>query len=281
MIYPENIGENLSLDETSLSKGELYTYLTNKSAKGKKGTLVASIKGTKSADIISVIEKIPLEKRELVKQITMDMANNMESAARRIFPNARLITDHFHVVKLVVDALQHIRIKLRWEELDKENKAIKESKEQKQKYIPFTFENEDTHKQLLARCRYIVVKRTDEWTDNQKKRAEILFKNYPILERAYDHVIEFRDIYKCKTTEQANRKLIEWIEKTNELKIQEFNSAANTINNKSETILNYFITKSTNANAESFNAKIKLFRANLRGVTDVKFFLFRLEKLFA
>ncbi|OWP82972.1 transposase, partial [Flavobacterium davisii] len=37
----------------------------------------------------------------------------------------------------------------------------------------------------------------------------------------------------------------------------------------------------TNANAESFNSKIKLFRANLRGVTDIKFFLFRLEKLFA
>jgi transposase len=129
----------------------------------------------------------------------------MESAARTIFPNARLITDHFHVVKLVVDALQHIRIKLRWEELDKENKAIK----------------------------------------------------------------------------QANKKLIQWIEKTNELKIQEFNSASNTINNKSGTILNYFITKSTNANAESFNAKIKRFRANLRGVTDTKFFLFRLEKLFA
>ncbi|NPD44860.1 DDE transposase, partial [Lentimicrobium sp. S6] len=33
--------------------------------------------------------------------------------------------------------------------------------------------------------------------------------------------------------------------------------------------------------AESFNAKIKLFRSNLRGVTDVSFFLFRLSKLFS
>ncbi|HEX9601116.1 MAG TPA: DDE transposase, partial [Mariniflexile sp.] len=37
----------------------------------------------------------------------------------------------------------------------------------------------------------------------------------------------------------------------------------------------------TNANAESFNSKIKLFRANQRGVVDIKFFLFRMEKLFA
>ncbi|MFC2448169.1 MAG: DDE transposase, partial [Prevotella denticola] len=39
--------------------------------------------------------------------------------------------------------------------------------------------------------------------------------------------------------------------------------------------------RSTNAAAESFNAKIKLFRANLRGVVDKSFFLFRLAKLYA
>ena len=39
--------------------------------------------------------------------------------------------------------------------------------------------------------------------------------------------------------------------------------------------------QATNAAAESFNAKIKAFRAALRGVTDIKFFLFRLTKLYA
>ena len=271
----------MSIDETSLTKGELYTYLTHKCAKGKKGTLVASIKGTKSADIIKVIEKIPLEKRKMVKEVTLDMANNMESAVKSLFPNARLITDHFHVVKLVVDALQHIRIKLRWEELDKENNAIKQAKENKQKYIPFVYENEDTPKQLLARSRYIIVKRKEQWTENQKQRANILFKNYPILEQTYNLVIEFRNIYSSFTIDQANKRLVEWIEKINDLKIKEFNTATNTINNKMETILNFFINRNTNASAESFNAKIKLFRANLRGVTDTKFFLFRLQKLFA
>ena len=38
LIYPENIGEFISIDELSLSKGELYTYLTNKAGKGKNGT---------------------------------------------------------------------------------------------------------------------------------------------------------------------------------------------------------------------------------------------------
>ena len=60
MLFPENMGEYLSIDEVSLSKGELYTFVTNKNGRGKKGTLVASIKGTLSKDIIKVLEKLPL-----------------------------------------------------------------------------------------------------------------------------------------------------------------------------------------------------------------------------
>ncbi|HJD74713.1 transposase, partial [Bacteroides reticulotermitis] len=37
----------------------------------------------------------------------------------------------------------------------------------------------------------------------------------------------------------------------------------------------------TNAASESFNAKIKQFRAQLRGVRDINFFLFRLSKIYA
>ena len=51
MFFDNNIGKHLSLDETSLSKGELYTYLTNKEGKEKKGALVACIRGTKSCNI--------------------------------------------------------------------------------------------------------------------------------------------------------------------------------------------------------------------------------------
>ena len=43
MIFPENIGKNLSLDEVALTNGELYTILTNKQFHGKKRALVAMI----------------------------------------------------------------------------------------------------------------------------------------------------------------------------------------------------------------------------------------------
>lgn len=281
MIYPDNIGEHLSIDEVSLSKGELYTFVTNKSGRGKKKTIVASIKGTKSQDIIEVVNKIPLEKRKLVKEITLDMANNMQLASKTCFPESYLVTDRFHVVKLVMEALQHLRVKYRWEEIEKENQAIKTAKEQGIKYIPLTLENDDTPKQLLARSRYIIAKKSNEWTENQKIRAELLFKNYPLLHQAYKHTLEFRNIYEETSREIAQEKILNWIQKTKLLNMNVFNTAANSLSYHLETILNFFVKRHTNANAESFNSKIKLFRANQRGVVDTKFFLFRLEKLFA
>jgi transposase len=281
LIYPENIGSYLSIDEVSLSKGELYTFVTNKEGCAKKRTLVACIKGTKSKELIEILHKIPLAKRKLVKEITLDMASTMQLAAKMAFPESRLVTDRFHVVKLVIEALQHQRIKLRWEAIEKENQTIKLAKEQGKKYTATLLENGDTPKQLLARSRYVITKTPNLWTADQKCRAEILFKHYPELHLAYKHTMEFRAIYEQNQKERARMQFLNWIEKTKTLKLENFNTAAKSIKYHLETILNFFTNRHTNANAESFNSKIKLFRANLRGVIDVKFFLFRMEKLFA
>ncbi len=280
MIFPDNMGEFLSIDETSLSQGELYTFVTNKNGRGKKKTLVASIKGTSSKDIVKVLSKLPLEKRESVKEVTLDMAKNMESAVKSSFTNADLVTDRFHVVRLAINALQHIRIKHRWEELDKENTAIGEAKKTGKKHKSKTFENGDTPKQLLARSRYILAKKDSLWTENQKIRADILFREYPIVLVAYKHIMEFRNIYENKTKSRASEMFKQWIIDSNQLGIKEFNTVSNTVHNNLDNILNFFNNRSTNAFAESFNSKIKLFRANLRGVTDIDFFLFRMQKLY-
>lgn len=82
LIFPENIGSHLFIDETALSKGELYTIITNKKAKGKKGSIVAIFAGTKVEPIIKQLLKIPANKRAKVKEITLDMANSMKTIAK-------------------------------------------------------------------------------------------------------------------------------------------------------------------------------------------------------
>lgn len=59
MLFSNNLSSQLSIDETALSNGELYTIVTNKEARGRKGAIVAMIKGTVAEDIIAVLKKIP------------------------------------------------------------------------------------------------------------------------------------------------------------------------------------------------------------------------------
>jgi transposase len=281
LLFDQNLAEVISIDETSLSKGELYTFVTNKLNNGRKGSLVASVNSTKSKDIIEILSKIPLEKREIVKEVTLDMAGNMELAVKTLFPNAMLTTDHFHVIRLAMDALQHVRVHYRWQELEQENTAILTARNMGQKYSPPLFSNGDTPKQLLARSRYILAKRGDEWTPTQKQRAKLIFKHYPLIAKAYNIVMKLRLIYKTKNRIEAKIRLDKWMEEVQTLAIKQFTTVAYTIQARKETILNYFINRNTNANAESFNAKVKQFRANLKGVKDLPFFMFRLKNLFA
>lgn len=265
-----------------MSKGELYTFLTSKKGKGKKGTIVAMVASTEAQTIINVLLKLPLDTRLAVKEITLDMARNMEAAVRVAFPNAKIVTDRFHVVKLVLEALQHVRIKYRWEAIEHENQKLKKTKREGKKYQSEIFSNGDTLKQLLTRSRYLLFKRESDWTMSQEQRAVVLFNKYPLLKKAYEYSIQFRNIYENKDIKNAKIKFMQW---ANDLRFEkdliEFNSAAKSIIYHLDTILNFFINRNTNANAESFNSKIKLFRANQKGVRDVNFFLFRLEKLFA
>lgn len=274
--------EHLSIDETSLSHGELYTILTNKSAKGKKGTIVAIVAGTKAEDVVRVIKKIPVNKRKKVKEITLDMAGNMEQIAKQCFPSATRVTDRFHVQKLATEALQEIRIKHRWKAIDAENEAIEKAKQKGRSYTPKTLLNGDTLKQLLARSRYVLYKKKSLWTQSQKKRAELLFELYPDIEKAYDLAQELAWIFEnTKKKIYGTSRLARWHEKVRQAGFKSFSTISRTIENHYITILNYFDNRSTNASAESFNAKIKAFRALLRGVTNVGFFLYRLVQIYA
>ena len=81
--------------------------------------------------------------------------------------------------------------------------------------------------------------------------------------------------------EKAIRLFHDWIRQAKDVGIDHFNTASEAVLNHFEGILAYFIYRSTNAHAESLNAQIKLFRANLCGVTDTRYFLFRFQKIFA
>ena len=282
MLFYQNIGTYISIDETAFSNGDLYTIVTNKSAKGKKGALIAMIKGTKAEVVIDILLKIPLIQRKKVKEVTLDIAGNMGLIVKKSFPKAIQVIDRFHVQKLALDALQEIRIKHRWAAIDEENDAIEKARNQSLKYTPELFKNGDSLKQLLARSRYLLYKPSNKWTQNQSDRAQILFENYPDIEKAYKLCQNLSWIYNnTKDKTSALIRLAKWDEKVRQAEFKSFNTIARTMSIHYQNILNYFDNRSTNASAESFNAKIKAFRAQFRGVRNIEFFLFRLSNIYA
>lgn len=282
VLFKENIGEYLSMDETALSQGELYTIVTNKSAHGGKGTLVAMMHGTKSEDIIYYLSKLPRHKRLKVKEITIDLSPSMRLIAKRAFPNATIVSDRFHVQKLMNEAISDLRVDYRWQAIDQENEEIAFSKELGRRFIPDVFKNGDTRRQLLARSRHIVMKHFSKWTDSQRRRAEILFREYPAIEEAYRVSMKLTEIFNSKSSRgEALTKLARWYEEVEKLNCKYFNSVIQTMQNNYATIANYFENRSTNASAESFNAKVKAFRNQFRGVSDIPFFIYRLKTIFA
>lgn len=114
----------------------------------------------------------------------------------------------------------------------------------------------------------------------------MLFTAFPELEEGYELSMMFRSFYhQSETREEGKEKLEGWYDKVEEkMKVKDcfkaFATAMQSIRAHEGTILNYFPQRSTNASAESFNAKLKGFRALVRGVTDMKFFLFRITTFF-
>lgn len=282
LLFPSNIGPRLAIDESSLSNGELYTFVTNRDARTRECSLVAVVAGTKSENVITVLKRIDESQRYVVKEVTLDLSDSMRKIVRSAFPNANRVIDRFHIQKLACEAVQELRIKHRWDAIQQANDEIENAKLENKEYVPFRYANGDTRKELLMRSRYLLFKSANNWTQRQAVRAAILFREYPDIKTAYGLCHSLRMIFSKNTIKDAARlAMARWYNKVEEAKLHSFNVIAATFYEHYDEILNFYNNRSSNAMAESFNAKIKLFRANLRGVVDKKFFLFRIANLFA
>lgn len=111
LLFADNIGPRLAIDESSLSNGELYTFVTNRDACTRERSLVAVVAGTKSEDVMAVLLRIDEDKRGAVREVTLDLSDSMRKIVRTSFPKASRIIDRFHVQKLACNAVQELRIK--------------------------------------------------------------------------------------------------------------------------------------------------------------------------
>lgn len=208
ILFEKNIGPYVSIDEV---KANLFTILINKEKRGCSGSIIAIVKGTDVRTVTSVLSKLSRRRRFQVREITLDMAPNMEQTARVCFPAARRVTDPFHVQKLAYEAVQEMRVKARWEALDEESIQMTHTRACGKTYHAPVFENSDSRKQLLARSIYLLYKKESLWTESQRVRTDILFRKYPEIKKAYYFSMKLGLIYhQCRHKDTALTRLARW-----------------------------------------------------------------------
>lgn len=232
--------ERLSLDEFSRKKGkgDFVTVVSDLD----RGSLLEVINSHKSEEIIGVLEKIPLEVRENVKEVCVDMWGGFPKVIKAVFPKARIVIDRFHVMKLVNKAVNKIRLKL----------SIKGSKN-----------------------RGLLLKNKDHLTEEEREELEELLKESPCLRMAYELKEELREIYQASTTVKMGlRKLKKWLSSARII----LGKIAETIERHLQGIANYFCQGTTSGMMEGLNNRIKLI---LRQSYGFKSFEMMREKLLA
>jgi transposase len=312
ILLEKNMGPRLSIDETSLQE-DLFTILSNKDGHGRRGTVIAAVRGTKASEVIRILMQIPQEKRIEVREVTMDFSDSMYSIVSAVFPNATIVIDCFHIIKRCGDAVEEIRLRSKREAIKDQRKRqaefrnkleqrVKQRKYYRKKhprrykgrkrgrkpvrlnerFKPEILDNGDTGVELLTRSRGLLRVSRNNWSDTQKIRAGLLFSLYPKIKEAYNLVDSLRNIFRMKTLDRVNarNRLHEWYKKVAGCSLREVKSARDAVRFKEEEVLNYFINRSTNAAAESLNSKLKRFRAQLHGVSDLTFFMYRVSLIF-
>ena len=165
-------------------------------------------------------------------------------------------------------------------------------------FKPSRMPNGESKRDFLRRCFKTLKQNPDKWNDEQNERMQILFKTYPEIKEAFDLKEEFRKLYWSKRTdpeykdkdftpdekkiikEKVREKLHSWYDNVNASKCPGMKTFKRTIKEREEDLLNYYETFVTNANAESLNSGIKVLRTEVKGVSDLAFFFYRVYKIF-
>jgi transposase len=184
-----------------------------------------------------------------------DMWDAYQDAAAKKLPNARRVVDRFHVMKNLNEALTKAR------------RAIQK-------------DADETTKELLKGCRWLLVKNRENLTEEQEKKLAGMLAASPELKSCYELKESFRDLFNQNLSYQtAEKRLQRWVVEVDASPFKALKSVLKTLRNWWQEILNYFDGRYNNGFAEGVNLKIKML--NRRGYGYRNFNSFRLHVLVA
>ena len=185
----------------------------------------------------------PYKERAEVKKIIMDLSTLFRSVAKTMFPEAKIVADKFHVIRVVINSLENVR-----KRIQKEFHATK--------------------RKWFKRSRYLLLKPEYKLTSEDKiELARMLNSSYD-LEKAYVLKERFYEVFRKQTRTEAKKELGNWLLLAADLSLPEFRHCITTFSNWKTEIANIIDERVSNGFIEGSNNKIKVLKRISFGVRN-------------
>ena len=196
----------------------------------------------------------PYKERAEVKKIIMDLSTLFRSVAKTMFPEAKIVADKFHVIRVVINSLENVRKRIQKEFHDAKRKWFKQS-------------------------RHLLLKPEYKLTDDDKIELNRMLNSSPELEKAWILKERFYEIFRKVTRTEAKRELRDWLLLANQLSVPEFQHCITTFTNWSTEIANIVGENISNGFIEGSNNKIKVLKRISFGFQNFRRFRNRILSL--
>lgn len=242
----------ISIDEFATHKGHVYkTIVVNM----ENGHIVYVGDGHGKSSLDGFWDKLG-ERRKNIQAVCTDLSSAYTNAVSEHLPNASLVVDHFHVVKLMNSKIDLLRRQL-WH-----------------------MEKDVNKRKVIKGTRWLLLRNGNDILDNEyKNRLEnALNMNEPLM-KAYYLKENMREIWKQKNKDDAERVIDDWIKQAIESKVQILRKMADTIKMHRPYILAWYDYPISNGPTEGINNKIKVLKRQMYGFRNEEFFTLKLYAL--
>lgn len=173
-----------------------------------------------------------MDGKDRIQYVAMDMWTPYRDAVESVLPDARIVIDKFHVVRMANDAMERTRKALRADLSTKQRRG-------------------------LMHDRFVLLKRERDLDDKERLNLDGWTKNYPTLGNAYRLKEDFYGIYDAKSPEEAMERYEAWYRAISPDIREHFSDIIRAWGNWQPYILGYFEHPVTNAYTESLNNLVR------------------------
>ncbi len=233
--------EVLSIDEfKGNAGGEKYQCIITDA---KNHNTLDVLPSRKSADLLKYFLKFSRKERLRVKYVVMDMSSLFKGVAEACFPNAKIISDRYHVVRQASWALENVR------------KA-----EQKQLSSDW--------RRYCKRSRYLLHKAPAALSHDEKEKLLIILGLSTRIQHAYELKNDFVELMHSDNSQVGKERLAKWVYNAENSNLPEFGACTKALHNWSCSILNSFDCPYSNGYTEGCNNKTKVLKRVCFGVRN-------------